>query len=218
MRLCLLFVAALLSGCVSGTVLPPSRDSAAPSLDASAPGFPWALADCREIIAFFDVDPAIVGPLLPEGFAPGGGTVPGKTTAGIDAFHCASGAGSQGNVSDASYASFWVNAVAPEALRGEAQATFVKWDALAIDPTVLAALRAANVSARSGKVDIAEAAVAGAGASGTIALDELGSVSLTLLPGLPQRSAAASSTSFQEHLAKAERGVMDVFARFLRGP
>ena len=178
MRLALVVGMSLLAGCIASPPVPsiePTRASTS---------YPWTLVGCREIIAAFDVDPEAVAPFVPEGFEPGGGAAPGRTTMGIDAFACENG----------SYASFWVNVLAPDEMSEGADDVFVKWDTLVESADARDALEAIGAPVHAGRVTIEEGALP----SGTIELDGLGRIALTITPGAPPRGDGGSPGIIRE--------------------
>lgn len=176
-------LALTLAGCVQTTPAPAAAPPASPAPIESALRYAWNLTGCRELTASFDVDSAALQAKLPQGFAPGGGTSPGKTTVGIDAFSCQSASGVDGDIKDAPYASFWALATPPDALKGSAKAWYVKWDVLLADDATLRALAPLHSTTRSGHVRFSDAAsVPGVGSSCEIDLDGLGAIRVTMGP------------------------------------
>jgi hypothetical protein len=206
----LLVALAVLAAALSDCAQP--SPAAAPTPQPAAPpatnlALPWTLTDCRALTAFFDVDSQKLQALLPPGFAPGPRLRAGQTTMGVDAFRCKSGAGANGTLQDIAYDSFWANAVPPKALQGDVKLWYVKWDTLVADQEARALLLARNASVRAGTVDIVDAAPApGSPVTGTMHLEGVGHVVITVGPAPPLPGGNGGALPFREYSPAGPEG------------
>lgn len=146
MRPALALSALLLAGCT----LSPEREPA-PQV------FPTDLLDCQVAVGLVPLPSARLAERMLPGWRPlqtedlGLPDDPrGDALLGLWMARCAEGYG--GNVTDASYASYFTVAQPPQAMRVEgARFHFLKWETLVPDPSVLDALRAAGAPAFPGR-------------------------------------------------------------------
>ncbi|MBI2078160.1 MAG: hypothetical protein HYT80_07305 [Euryarchaeota archaeon] len=159
-----LVVGLLAAGCA--TPSNPANLTGPEGTDEAAPEFPktleWGFKDCKAIVAVARVPASSIVPHLPAGFRPvamsellGAPSVADEANFGAEMFECRSGRGLNGEVVDASYASYYAFVEPPAKLRNaSAFFHFIKWDVLIDDPGLRAALRESGVPAHDGTAQV----------------------------------------------------------------
>jgi hypothetical protein len=120
---------------------------------------PWAITDCRFLVAFLDAPAASVQPFLPPGFTAAGGL----GSVGFEVHECARGSGLNGTVERLAYGAMWGAVTAPEAYRDPATGgqDYFKWTVLVPDAPRRALLQEHGVSARDGATSVRPGAAPG---------------------------------------------------------